>query len=81
MREEQSRRQQFTQGSVSTMLPPSVTGKQGSLLLQEENSPSSVAIDLEPAMGQLTMQQAIQDDNVSYTYVINNEKIIIQSET
>lgn len=77
MREEQSRRQQFTQGSVSTMLPPSVTGKQGSLLLQEENSPSSVAIDLEPAMGQLTMQQAIQDDNVSYTYVINNEKIII----
>ncbi|CAD1477271.1 unnamed protein product, partial [Heterotrigona itama] len=66
MREEQSRRQQFTQGSVSTMLPPSVTGKQGSLLLQEENSPSSVAIDLEPAMGQLTMQQAIQDDNDTY---------------
>ncbi|KAF3426335.1 hypothetical protein E2986_06856 [Frieseomelitta varia] len=66
MREEQSRRQQFTQGSVSTMLPPSVTGKQGSLLLQEENSPSSVAIDLEPAMGQLTMQQAIQDDNDAY---------------
>ncbi|XP_012164979.1 syntaxin-5 [Bombus affinis] len=66
MREEQSRRQQFTQGTVSTMLPPSVTGKQGSLLLQEENSPSSVAIDLEPAMGQLVMQRAIQDDTDAY---------------
>ncbi|XP_050492092.1 syntaxin-5 [Bombus huntii] len=65
MREEQSRRQQFTQGTVSTMLPPSVTGKQGSLLLQEENSPS-VAIDLEPAMGQLVMQRAIQDDTDAY---------------
>ncbi|XP_071856472.1 syntaxin 5 [Bombus fervidus] len=66
MREEQSRRQQFTQGTVSTMLPPSVTGKQGSLLLQEENSASSVAIDLEPAMGQLVMQRAIQDDTDAY---------------
>lgn len=67
MREEQSRRQQFTQGSVSTMLPPSVvSGKQGSLLLQEQDSVSSVAIDLEPAMGQLTMQQAIQDDTDAY---------------
>nr|XP_031843659.1 syntaxin-5 [Nomia melanderi] len=66
MREEQSRRQQFTQGSVSTMLPPSVAGKQGSLLLQEQDSPSSVAIDLEPAMGQLTLQQAIQDDADAY---------------
>ncbi|CAL7944536.1 unnamed protein product [Xylocopa violacea] len=65
MREEQSRRQQFTQGSVSTMLPPSVTGKQGSLLFQEQES-SSVAIDLEPAMGQLMIQQAIQDDTDAY---------------
>ncbi|CAK9805460.1 Syx5 [Anthophora plagiata] len=65
MREEQSRRQQFTQGSVSTMLPPSVAGKQGSLLLQEQDS-SSVTIDLEPAMGQLTMQQAIHDDSDAY---------------
>lgn len=66
MREEHSRRQQFSQGSVSTMLPPSVvSGKQGSLLLQEQDANSSVAIDLEPAMGQLTMQQAIRDDTVS----------------
>ncbi|CAK9810692.1 Syx5 [Anthophora quadrimaculata] len=65
MREEQSRRQQFTQGSVSTMLPPSVAGKQGSLLFQEQDS-SSVAIDLEPAMGQLTIQQAIHDDSDAY---------------
>lgn len=66
MREEQSRRQQFTQGSVSTMLPPSVAGKQGSLLFQEHDPPSSVTIDLEPAMGQLMLQQAIQDDTDAY---------------
>jgi len=66
MREEQSRRQQFTQGSVSTMLPPSVvSGKQGSLLLQEEASSNSVMIDLEPAMNHQLMQQAMQDDTVS----------------
>lgn len=68
MREEQSRRQQFTQGSLSTMLPPSVvSGKQGSLLLQEEvsNKSNSVVIDLEPAMNHQLMQQAIQDDTVS----------------
>ncbi|KOC71077.1 Syntaxin-5 [Habropoda laboriosa] len=65
MREEQSRRQQFTQGSVSTMLPPSVAGKQGSLLFQEQDS-SSVTIDLEPAMGQLSIQQAIHDDTDAY---------------
>ncbi|XP_076665608.1 syntaxin 5 [Andrena cerasifolii] len=66
MREEQSRRQQFTQGSVSTMLPPSVAGKQGSLLFQEQDSPTSVTIDLEPAMGQLSLQQAITDDTDAY---------------
>lgn len=66
MREEHSRRQQFTQGSVSTMLPPSVvSGKQGSLLLQEEASSNSIAIDLEPAMNHQLMQQAMQDDTVS----------------
>lgn len=65
MREEQSRRQQFSQGSVSSMLPPSVvSGRQGSLLLQEQESSSSVAIDLEPAMSQLSMQQVLQDDTV-----------------
>lgn len=65
MREEQSRRQQFTQGSLSTMLPPSVvSGRQGSLLLQEEAN-NAVAIDLEPAINQQLMQQAIQDDTVS----------------
>ena len=66
MREEQSRRQQFTQGSVSTMLPPSVAGKQGSLLFQEQDSQTSVTIDLEPAMGQLSMQRAITDDTDAY---------------
>ena len=66
MREEQSRRQQFTQGSVSTMLPPSVAGKQGSLLFQEQDSPGSVTIDLEPAMGQLSLQQQITDDTEAY---------------
>ncbi|XP_011863863.1 PREDICTED: syntaxin-5 [Vollenhovia emeryi] len=67
MREEQTRRQQFTQGSLSTMLPPSVvSGRQGSLLLQEEiSSSSSVAIDLEPAMNQ-QLQQIIQDDTDAY---------------
>lgn len=67
MREEQHRRQQFSQGSVSTMLPPSVvSGKQGSLLLQEEVSSNSVAIDVEPMMKhQLIMQQSMQDDTVS----------------
>lgn len=65
MREEQSRRQQFTQGSLSTMLPPSVvSGRQGSLLLQEEAN-NAVAIDLEPAINHQLMQQAIQDDTVS----------------
>lgn len=65
MREEQHRRQQFSQGSVSTMLPPSVvSGRQGSLLLQEEVSNNSVAIDLEPLMNH-QLQQAMQDDTVS----------------
>ncbi|XP_020279276.1 syntaxin-5 [Pseudomyrmex gracilis] len=66
MREEQSRRQQFTQGSLSTMLPPSVvSGRQGSLLLQEEASSNSV---MEPIMNHqlTTMQQAIQDDTDAY---------------
>ncbi|XP_029669201.1 syntaxin-5 [Formica exsecta] len=68
MREEQHRRQQFSQGSVSTMLPPSVvSGKQGSLLLQEEVSSNSVAIDVEPMMKhQLIMQQSMQDDTDAY---------------
>ncbi|XP_014473870.1 PREDICTED: syntaxin-5 [Dinoponera quadriceps] len=66
MREEQSRRQQFTQGSLSTMLPPSVvSGRQGSLLLQEEAN-NAVAIDLEPAMNRQLMQQAMQDDTDAY---------------
>lgn len=70
MREEQTRRQQFSQGSVSTMLPPSVvSGKQGSLLLQEQESSSSVAIDLEPAMSQLSMQRVLQDDTVTYFFL------------
>lgn len=65
MREEQSRRQQFTQGSLSTMLPPSVvSGKQGSLLLQEEAN-NAIAIDMEPTMNHQLMQHAMQDDTVS----------------
>ncbi|KAL0116742.1 hypothetical protein PUN28_009986 [Cardiocondyla obscurior] len=69
MREEQSRRQQFTQGPVSSMIPPSVvSSRQGSLLLQEEisNSNSSVAIDLEPVMSQQLHQHSIQDDTDAY---------------
>ncbi|XP_029163112.1 syntaxin-5 [Nylanderia fulva] len=67
MREEQQRRRQFSQGSVSTMLPPSVvSGRQGSLLLQEEVSSNSVAIDLEPMMNHQLMQQAMQDDTDAY---------------
>ncbi|XP_032689793.1 syntaxin-5 [Odontomachus brunneus] len=66
MREEQSRRQQFTQGSLSTMLPPSVvSGRQGSLLLQEETS-NAVAINLEPTINHQLIQQAIQDDTDAY---------------
>lgn len=67
MKEEQSRRQQFTQGAVSTLLPPSVvSGNQGSLLLQEQDSSSSVSINLEPAMGQMMAQRMIRDDTDTY---------------
>jgi syntaxin 5 len=65
MREEQTRREQFSHGSVSTMLPPSVvSGNQGSLLLQEQDSGASISIDLEPAMGQLSLQRSVYDDTV-----------------
>lgn len=70
MREEQNRREQFSHGNVSTMLPPSVSGKQGSLLLQEQDSGASVSIDLEPAMGQLSLHKPIYDDTVSLTLCI-----------
>lgn len=71
MREEQSRRQQFTQGSLSTMLPPSVvSGRQGSLLLQEEAN-NAVAIDLEATMNHQLIQQAMQDDTVSISDICN----------
>ncbi|XP_014221115.1 syntaxin-5 [Trichogramma pretiosum] len=67
MREEQSRREQFSHGHISTMMPPSaVAGQQGSLLLQEQDSGASVSIDLEPAMGQLSLQRAVYDDTDSY---------------
>lgn len=67
MREEQSRRQQFTQGSLSTMLPPSVvSGRQGSLLLQEEASTTAITIDIEPAANHQLMQKTMQDDTVSH---------------
>lgn len=66
MREEKSRRDQFSHGPVSNMLPPGVvSGKQSSLLLQEQDSAASVSIDLEPAMGQLSIQRAVYDDSVS----------------
>lgn len=65
MKEEQSRREQFTHGNVSTSLPPPVSGKQGSLLLQEQNSEVSLNMGLEPGMNQLSMQAyAIQDSTV-----------------
>lgn len=67
MREEQSRREQFTQGNVSSMLPPSiVSGRQGSLLLQEQDSSASVSIDLEPAMSQISLQRNAYDHTDSY---------------
>lgn len=67
MREEQSRRQQFTQGSLSTMLPPSVvSGRQGSLLLQEEASTTAITIDIEPAANHQLMQKTMQDDTDAY---------------
>lgn len=71
MREEQSRREQFTQGSVSRMLPPSViSGKQGSLLLMEQDSSTSVSIDLEPGMGQQMMvQRTMRDDTVRTRFI------------
>lgn len=68
MREEQSRREQFSHGNVSSSLP----GKQSSLLLQEQDAGASVSIDLEPAMGQLSMQTAIYDDTVSTHCSKNN---------
>ena len=74
MRKEQSRREQFSHGSVSTMLPPSVSGNQGSLIMQEQDSSSSVSIDLEPHMRQLSMQQvAVRDDTVCYSIFIQYE--------
>ncbi|XP_015523677.1 syntaxin-5 [Neodiprion pinetum] len=70
LKQQQCRREQFTQGSVSSSLPPSaVSGRQGSLLLQEQANSSSVSIDLEPAMGQQVMQrQAVLYDETD-TYV------------
>ncbi|XP_066592011.1 syntaxin-5 [Prorops nasuta] len=66
MREEHSRRQQFTQGTVSTKLPPSVvSGQQGSILLQEQDKNSSVVIDLGEGM-QIQTQHQTQDDTESY---------------
>ncbi|KAF7997071.1 hypothetical protein HCN44_005348 [Aphidius gifuensis] len=70
MREEQNRREQFTQGYVSSRLPPSVMdSQQGSLLLQEEDTRNkTVSIDLEPdnMSSQLQMHKVIHDDTDSY---------------
>ncbi|XP_012253959.1 syntaxin-5 [Athalia rosae] len=70
LKQQQCRREQFTQGPVSASLPPSaVAGRQGSLLLQEQSDSSSVSIDLEPAMGQqMAQRQAILYDETD-TYV------------
>lgn len=80
MREEQNRREQFSHGSVSTMLPPSVSGKQGSLLLQEQDSGASVSIDLEPAMGQLSLQKTMYDDTVSFINFLEIFKISLNKD-
>lgn len=69
MREEQNRREQFTQGYVSSRLPPSVMeSQQGSLLLQEQDTKNqTVSIDLEPQMSsQLQMNKVMSDDTDSY---------------
>ncbi|XP_011305955.1 syntaxin-5 [Fopius arisanus] len=66
MREEQSRREQFTQGHVSTRLPPSVmSGQQGSLLMQEQDS-NTVSIDFDPEPRQMMIQKTIRDDSEAY---------------
>ncbi|KAH0539426.1 syntaxin-5 [Cotesia glomerata] len=66
MREEQNRRQQFTQGRVNTKLPLT-GGQQSSLLLEEQDTRgNSVSINVEPMGGQMMMQQAIRDDTDSY---------------
>ncbi|XP_008544679.1 syntaxin-5 [Microplitis demolitor] len=65
MREEQNRRQQFTQGRVNTKLPLT-GGQQSSLLLEEQdNRSNTVSLNIEP-MGQMVMQQAMRDDTDSY---------------
>lgn len=64
MREEQNRRQQFTQGRVNTKLPLT-GGQQSSLLLEEQDTRGNpVSINVEPMGGQMMMQQAIRDDTV-----------------
>lgn len=67
MREEQNRRQQFTEGRVCTKMPASVMdGRQGSLLMQDQDT-TSVSIDFEPSeQQQLIMQTAMRDDTVRY---------------
>ncbi|KAK0181693.1 hypothetical protein PV327_003958 [Microctonus hyperodae] len=67
MREEQNRRQQFTEGRVCTKMPASVMGgRQGSLLMQDQDT-TSVSIDFEPSeQQQLIMQTAMRDDTESY---------------
>lgn len=70
MKEEQSRREQFTQGNVSAMLPPSViSGRQGSLLLQEQDSGAPVSIDFEPTMMR-QIQARVYDDTVRFQIVL-----------
>ncbi|XP_034943997.1 syntaxin-5 [Chelonus insularis] len=67
MKEEQHRRQQFTQGRVTTKMPPSAMsgGQQSSLLLEEQDN--SVSINLEPSMHQQTqMEKYMRDDTDQY---------------
>lgn len=70
MREEQHRRQQFTEGRVCTRLPTSVMGgQQGSLLIQEHEQSNSVSIDLgSTEQQQLLTQVAMRDDTVRFNY-------------
>lgn len=77
MREEQNRRQQFTQGRVNTKLPLT-GGQQSSLLLEEQdNRSNTVSLNIEP-MGQMVMQQAMRDDTVCFYFIIYKNSITLK---
>ena len=63
LKQAKSRRDQFSQGAVSSSLPPSAMAghHQGSVLLADEQ----VSIDLEPRQGLQTQAMVYADETVS----------------